>query len=97
MKGLYFIRDKISGVPYSSPVVAENDAVACSGFISFLEKEKAKPEYFELYRMCKTDDVLNITDSHSCFICVGNEAKEVFENICKDILSKQDEQKEDFV
>lgn len=85
MKGLYFIKDKVSSLPYSSPIMCENDKVALVGFQTFLEKqENAKPEYFELYRLCTVSDDFDVMDSHKCFIAVGNEAKEVFEKLMQE-------------
>lgn len=63
---LYFIRDRLSGVPITSVIQSLNDTVAVRGFISFMKaREKASEEAeqpaigrleYELVHVCELDN-----------------------------------------
>lgn len=69
---LYFIRDRLSGVPVTSVIQSLNDTVAVRGFISFMKsQEKASREAerpvvgrieYELIHVCELDGSYHVLD-----------------------------------
>ena len=85
MKGYYFIFDKVSKAPYGEIIPCKNDAVAVLGFKQFLEKqENAKPEYFELRRMCTVDEDLQVLDKTQNIVCFGQDVDSTFEKLLQE-------------
>lgn len=90
MKGYYFIKDVVSRVPYSQPIPCNNDTAAVLGFKEFLEKkEDARPEYFELWRMCTTDEQNKILDSDLKLICFGQDVDVTFEKLLQELKDER--------
>lgn len=90
MKGFYFIKDVVSRVPYSQLIPCNNDAAAVLGFKEFLDKkEDAKPDYFELWRMCTADEQNQILDGQLKLICFGQDVDETFEKLLQEVKDER--------
>lgn len=87
---LYFIRDRLSGVPITSVIQSLNDTVAVRGFISFMStkekasKEAGQPEIgrieYELVHVCELDNLYHVMSlneySDYRIVCRGDHAED---------------------
>lgn len=79
---LYFIKDLLSGVPFSSLIPAMNDVVAIKGFLDFLKNEKYTDEHYSLFVCGEIDDENHIVNNEYKCVCNGAKAEEIFKKLC---------------
>lgn len=85
--GLYFIKDRVSGVPVSGIIQCMNDIVAIKGFVNFCKSDKINPVENELYKIAVLDEDNKIVEAFSdiVFIARGDKAEEVYNDYINSI------------
>lgn len=80
---LCVIKDRISGLPETTPIAFPNGDTAIKAFADFCKSEKVvHKEEFELIKIATYDDEkIELTDTTRCSLSIGNTVDEQLEMI----------------
>lgn len=89
---LYVIYERVADVPESKVIEAMNDAVACAGFIQFLDNDKVSADEHKLVHIGELSDDKHVISSEYYVVCNGDKAKDVFETLKAELIQKNEEE-----